>query len=319
MWKRRCLVSMNVLLRMVSFFFICYGILELFKFNKEKFQNELVILFSPKPESIAFKINLAKGKKKRGRLAQLIYETKEILNLVGKQSEFPVVCFSSFLFTVLGVLFCAMSDNLILIFPISMITIAGPFVYIRQRGIRLKKMINEELETALSIITNSYIRNESIILAVEENINYIHYPIKEIFASFIFNCDYVNSDIRQNLKKLKMSINNSVFQEWCDTLTACQNDSSLRYTLASIVKKLSYIRIVSVRLDSVLYEPVREFIFMVIILLFNFPIFYVLNKQWYKILTDTIYGHFTIALVFGMIAFCFANVLRLTRPVEYQR
>ena len=310
---------MYVLLRTASFFLICYGILKLFQFNQKEFQIELVTLFSPKPESIAFKINLAKGKKQRGRLSQLIYETKEILNLVGKQSEFPLVCFSAFLLTLLVVLFCVMSNNLILILPFSMITIAGPFVYIRQRGIRLKKMINEELETALSIITNSYIRNENIILAVEENINYIHYPIKEIFAGFIFNCDYVSSDIRQNLKKLKMSIDNSVFQEWCDALTGCQNDSSLRYTLTSIVKKLSYIRIVSVRLDSVLYEPVREFIFMVIILLFNFPIFYVLNKQWYKILTDTVYGHFTIALVFGIIAFCFANVLKLTRPVEYQR
>lgn len=310
---------MYALLRMASFFLICYGVLKIFKFSKTEFQVELVKLFSPKSDSIAFKINVAKGKKKRSKLAQLIYETKEILNLIGKQSEFPIVCFISFILTLLTVLFCAMSNNLILTLPFGMMTTAGPFVYIRQRGIRLKKMINEELETALSIVTNSYIRNESIILAVEENINYIHYPIKEVFVRFIFNCDYVSSDIRENLKRLKESIDNPVFREWCDTLTACQNDSSLRYTLISIVKKLSYIRIVSVRLDSLLYEPVREFVFMVIILIFNFPIFYVLNKQWYRILTDTIYGHFTIALVFGMIAFCFANVLRLTKPVEYQR
>lgn len=310
---------MYLIQRILSFFLISYGVLKLFDFNQQQFRNGIVTLFSPKSESIALKINLAKGKKKRRGLIQLIHETEEVLKFVGRESEFPIVCFSAVVLTTIAILFCSITNNWFLMIPLCMISVAAPFIYIRQKGIRFKKMINEELETALSIITNSYIRNENIILSVEENINYIHYPIKGIFSGFIFNCDYVSSDLRQNLKKLRMSIDNSVFQEWCSALIACQSDSSLKYTLLSIVKKLSYIRIVSVRLDSVLYEPIREFVFMVIILTFNIPVFYVLNRQWYYILTKTMYGHIVLAFVIGIIAFCFANVLRLTKPVEYQR
>lgn len=310
---------MYLLVKFFVFFLISYGCMKLFNIKTEKLRKEAILLFSPRQDSISFKIALAKGKKKRRGLSKLIYETKEVLNLVGKGSEFSLVCFSSIVLTVVSTGFCIIANNWFLILPLGLICIIAPFAYIRQKGVRLRRMINEELETALSIITNSYMRNENIILAVEENVHYIHPPVKHIFLNFIFNCDYVSSDIKQNLRKLKGSLDNKVFQEWCNVLIACQSDSSLRHILIPIVKKLSYIRIVSVRLDSALYEPVREFVFMLIILLFNFPVFYVLNREWYNILTQTVYGHFTIALVTSIVVFCVINVLRLTRPVEYQR
>lgn len=310
---------MQLIQRVLIFFFISYGIIRIFNLHNDNFRNEIVMLFSPKDESIRYKIELAKGKKKRRGMTQLIYETRQILKLINKQSEFPLVCFSSAVLVTLAILLCLMYGNYFLIAPLCFIAVVSPFAYIRNRGVRLRKLINDELETALSIITNSYIRNENIVVAIEENIDYIHRPIQDIFKSFIFDCDYVSSDIKQNLRKLKNSFTNPVFQEWCSALILCQNDSSLKNTLNSIVKKLSYIRLVSVKLDSVLYEPVREFVFMVIILLFNIPVFYVLNRQWFYILTKTVYGHITVAVVVGIIAFCAANVIRLTKPIEYQR
>lgn len=310
---------MGLVFKLLVFFLISHGINRLFNNSMDDFKRESIVLFTPGKESIAFQIRMAKGKKKRGKLFSLIYETEEVLNLVGRASEFPIVCFSSVILTAATVGLCIMANNYLLIFPLSLITVSAPFVYIRQRALRLRRMINEELETALSIITNSYIRNQSILIAVEENIGYIHPPIRNLFAEFLFHCDYVSSDLKQNIRRLRSSIDNKVFQEWCTTLISCQNDSNLRFSLLSIVKKLSYIRIVSVRLDASLYEPVREFIFMVLILIFNVPVFYVLNRQWFHILTGTVYGHITIALITGIVAFCFGNVIRLTKPIEYQR
>ena len=40
----------------------------------------------------------------------------------------------------------------------------------------MEKELNAELETALSIITTSYLRSEDILSAFEENINYINPP-----------------------------------------------------------------------------------------------------------------------------------------------
>ena len=44
------------------------------------------------------------------------------------------------------------------------------------------KAISAELETALSIITTSYLRNEDIQTAVEENLEYLNPPVKNAFA-----------------------------------------------------------------------------------------------------------------------------------------
>ncbi len=308
-----------IISKFITLFFISYGLIKIFGVDEKQIKRDIVNIFSPKEETILRRIELAKGKKKRKGFVQLIYDTKEILKLLDKQAEFPLVCFSSVVLGILSIFVCLITMNLFLVPPLFVIAIATPFVYIRNRGVKLKKMINEELETALSIITNSYIRNENIVIAVEENIAYIHPPIKRLFQNFIFNCDYVNSDIGQNIRILKNSLNNSVFEEWCNSLISCQVDSSLRVTLPTIVKKLSYIRIVGVRLDSVLYEPVREYVFMVIILFFNVPIFYVLNREWYKILVNTTVGHITIGAIASIVAICSANVLRLTRPMEYNR
>lgn len=43
-----------------------------------------------------------------------------------------------------------------------------------------KKHLNEELETAISIITTSYLRTEDLIRAVKENLPYINEPVKAI-------------------------------------------------------------------------------------------------------------------------------------------
>lgn len=308
-----------ILIKLVTFIFISYGMLKICKSDSTQMKTDIAYLFAPKEESILRKVALAKGIKKRRGFLQLIYETKELLILLDKQAEFPLVCFSSAVLGMTSILICLITMNLFLIPPFFAFAIATPFVYIRSRGAKLKKLINEELEAALSIITNSYIRNESIVIAVEENISYIHTPIKRLFQTFVFNCDYVNSDVKQNLRILKGSLNNSVFDEWCSALIACQNDSSIRYTLTPIVKKLSHIRIVGVKLESVLYEPIREYIFMVIILFFNIPIFYVLNREWYKILIESTVGHITIAVIVSIVAVCSAGVLRLTRPIEYSR
>lgn len=310
---------MIVILKLLSFILIEYGVFKLCNINYSGLKNDMGILFTPKEYSIRKKIELSKGIKKEKGFALLVKETVDMLKLLNKTHEFPLVCFSSFLLAVVAVMFCMATGNFFLIVPLVIIALVAPFVYIRQKSLIYKKIISNELETALSIITNSYIRSDNIVSAIEENIEYIHSPIKSLFQSFIFNCDYIDSDVKRNLILLKNSLYNEVFSEWCSSVIACQSDSKLKGTLPAIVKKLSNIRIVSVRLDNMLYQPVKEFVMMVIILFFNIPIFYVLNKEWYRILVHTSSGHIIIAIVSSIVVFSALNVVKLTRPIEYRR
>ncbi len=86
---------------------------------------------------------------------------------------------------------------------------------------------------------------------------------------------------------MKGKINNDIFREWCDVLIACQDNRNLKHTLVPVVSKLSDTRIVSAQLDTILFEPIKEFIYMIVLVLANIPIIRIINKDWYDILLNT--------------------------------
>ena len=97
----------------------------------------------------------------------------------------------------------------------------------------------------LRIITNSYIRSDDIILAVQENTDYIKPPLQEIFKRFIVEATTLSSSTKQALYNLKNRVDNDIFVEWCDSLIICQDDRTLKDTLSPIVNKLTDVRIVN--------------------------------------------------------------------------
>ena len=138
------------------------------------------------------------------------------------------------------------------------------------------------METALSIITTSYIRSDDIVGAVNENITYLKPPLKEIFQSFVGETMMISSDIKDALRNLKDKIDNDIYKEWCDTLISCQDDRTLNDTLLSVVGKLTDVRIVNNDLKTMLGEVKKEYWMMVLLVVGNIPLLYALNKDWYN-------------------------------------
>ena len=310
---------MNIILELAVFFLVVYGFFRLFGVEIGGMRKEIAGIFAGQEYTLKRKILIAKGKKKENKFIKLINDTKKLLILTNRYEKFELICFSAAAGSAGAVVFSFAIGNPYLAIPLSVSVLVAPFIYVKFSTGKLEKKISEELETALSIITNSYIRSENIILAVEENINYINEPVKGVFQSFLNECNYINPDIKSNLAALRGKLSNPVFMEYCSALIQCQNDISLKSTLYGIVKKLSNIRIVTARLDGLIYAPVKEFFMMVTIYLVNLPTFYLLNKDWYRIVTDTASGHIMVATSAGIIVFATINVLRLTRPITYRR
>ena len=141
-----------------------------------------------------------------------------------------------------------------------------------------KKLMNNEIETGLSIITSSYLRSESMITAVEENIHYLNPPVADVFRGFLAETNMISADVKQALSNMKPKLDNYVFREWVDAAIACQDDKSLKSTLTPIIGKLSDMRIVAAELDYLLYEPFKEFITMAFLLIGNITLLAVLEK-----------------------------------------
>lgn len=195
-----------------------------------------------------------------------------------------------------------------------------PFYYVKLTAGRHKKQINTELETALSIITTSYLRGKNtIIRAIEENQPYLNPPVAEVFRNFLLQAKLINSNTKEALEGLKTGVDNSVFHEWVDAVVACQDDYNLKSTLPPIVAKLSDMRVVTAELDLLLLEPVKEYITMVLLLIGSIPLMYFLNKDWYHTLMFTEVGKILLTICAAAIFFSVAAVAKHMRPIEYKR
>ena len=64
-----------------------------------------------------------------------------------------------------------------------------------------KKLYQQNLETALSIITTAYLRNEDILTAVEENMNYLNPPVLSVFREFVSRIKLINPDVIASLQR----------------------------------------------------------------------------------------------------------------------
>lgn len=272
-----------------------------------------------RPKSIKEQIDEATNKKKKNFIRREIEEITDILKMTGREDKIPVVFIICGVFAIAGAVLAALFDNAYMIPTLAIGMMFIPVWYIKLTASHYKKDVSEELETALSIITTAYIRNEDIVTAVEENISYLNAPIKDVFTDFLVQLKLIDSDTDKAILSLKEKIDNDVFHEWCDALLLCQQDRGLKTTLSPIVAKLSDIRVVNSELELMLAEPRKEFIIMAILVAANIPIMYFLNKDWYNVLMHTAVGKMVLALDISAIFISSAFVVKLTRPIEFRR
>ncbi|MDD3228081.1 MAG: hypothetical protein PHE09_02590 [Oscillospiraceae bacterium] len=275
-----------------------------------------------RPRNTTLKSRIVKSRKNKQPkgLKLLFLETKEILRITCKSEQFTILCILFVFLFVVGAMIALTMKNSFLVPVLAAGLALLPFYYVKLTAGRHKKQINTELETALSIITTSYLRGKNtIIRAIEENQPYLNPPVAEVFRNFLLQAKLINSNTAEALLGLKAGIDNSVFHEWVDAVIACQDDYNLKSILPPIVAKLSDMRVVSAELDLLLFEPVKEYITMVILLLGSVPLMYFLNKDWYQTLMFTEFGKVLLAICAGMIFVSVAAVAKHTRPIEYKR
>lgn len=310
---------MKVML-IIAFILMITGILTLLQLSPLELVDKLKTFKRKKKNmSIRQRVFTVTNKKNLKGIRLIIAETKDILKMTNREGQFYSIVLISISLSVGGMLFAIMINNLLLI-PVSGVGFAlVPFWYVKLIATKWKNELNAELETALSVVTTSYMRCDSIITAIEENIEYINPPVYQVFRAFLADSRLINSNIVMALEKLRSKIDSDVFRQWITAIIDCQEDKNLKSTLTPIVSKLSDMRIVSGELNNMLYEPFKEFMIMAALLVANIPLIYFLNRDWYKSLMYTQIGKSTLAICIGVLFVSIAGVVRLSKPVEYRR
>lgn len=308
---------------MTFIYFLCFilaaaGIVFAFGITPDSLTNDLAPIFNKK-KTLRDKALTARGKKKTRKIVVEIQKIKTALEDTGKGKQFSVALAISVILMIVGCMAAVVIDNFFLI-PVLAVTFAMiPFVYLKKTINLYEKHVKEDLETALSIITTSYVRNDNIINAVKENIRYLKPPVKGIFESFLAETSSITPDIRVAISHLKDKIDDTIFEEWCDVLISCQNDRTLKDTLMPVVSKLTDVRLVNNSLKTMLDNARREYYTMVVMVVANIPILYLINKDWYNALMNTTLGKVVLAICAVVIFITAMRLNKITKPVEYKR
>mgnify|MGYP000901787170 CR=1 FL=1 len=294
------------------------GIVLLLGLTPENITGDIMRMIAPK-KTLRSKVKIAQGKKNSRRIAAELMRIRDALTVTGNGGKFAIICALSLTLLVSGAFLSVLIDNLFLMPILSVALAMIPFAYAKSIIAHYEKHIQLEMETALSIVTTSYLRTDDIVGAVSENISYLKPPVRDIFKAFIGDATAISANIKSSLETLKNKIDNDVWQEWCDSMIFCQDDRTLKTTLLPIVNKLTDVRIVNNELKTILYEPRKEYWMMVALVVGNIPLLYMLNHDWFAALMFTVPGKITLAVCGLTILITAYFMLKFTRPIEYKR
>lgn len=307
----------------MGFAAFCTGVFLLLDIKPTAFASSLkTVALAMKPHrklSMKEQIKRSVKKKELRGIWQIITESKSVLELTHRMDRLPKYVLASVVFFTVGVLISLIMGNYFLTPVLAGGLALVPWLMILATATRFKRQLNDELETALNMITSSYNRTENILVAIRENVDSLQYPVKEVFEKFLIQSSMISTDTPALLEEMKNSIDNTVFKEWVDQIILCQDNRTLKSTLQPIVGKLSEVREVSGDLNNMMYEPLKEFLSMAVLTIMNFPLFLTINIEWYNTLMHTTDGQLIVAVIFIVIFISLIAVVRSTRPVEYRR
>lgn len=201
---------------LICFILLSAGLLALFGVKPGDFIDAL-FRSQRKSATLSDELNVLLGTPAKGFFNQ-DYELKQILKGTGRADRYEAIKRLSLILFAVGAVLALLIGNVYMVPILGIGFSLIPIWYLRSTATSYKKHLNEELETAISIITTSYLRTEDLIRSVKENLPYINEPVKANFEAFVYEAELINANITSAINSLKMKIPNRVFHEWCGTL-----------------------------------------------------------------------------------------------------
>lgn len=294
------------------------GIALLLNLNAETVSKDILRLLGKKG-TLREKNRKLINDKEENRIYKSLIKMQNALTATGKQKQFAAICLASAILFGAGILLSVLINNIFLMPALSVALGVLPFLHTSKMLKSYDMQTKEELETALSIITNSYLRNDDILTAVNENLKYIKPPLRSHFQAFVGELTAVTSDAKSALYTLRDKVDNEIFREWCDTLIRCQEDRTLKDILLPTISKLTDVRIVNSELQTMLTSAKNEYYAMVAMVIGSVPLLYVLNKEWFEVLIYSTVGKATLGISAIVVLVTTFFMMKFTKPIEYRR
>jgi|AGTN01.2.fsa_nt_gi hypothetical protein len=254
--------------------------------------------------------------KPQNKLAATVDSAKEMLTAANMGEQIDTYKWAAVLLAVCGLLIGFALDNLLAALVLAAGLGCSPLIVIRIRTGDYTRSLHEKLESAMGPVTNSYISSGDLIGAVESSLHLLPPPMDSVFQQFYAETQLIDSDITKALRRMRERVDNRYWRDWCDVLTQCQRDRQLRYALPGIISRLGEMRRVQMETDTAIRKQIGDYIITVMIVLGAIPLMGAMMPDWYTMLTTTVAGKITLAVVLAAVLATSVWVARLYRPVE---
>lgn len=242
---------------------------------------------------------------------------RQILEETGRGAEFAKVCTQCIIFTAVGACIGVALQSILATVILSVMFFMIPLWRVKLYKNKYKKYITAQLESTTSLITISYIRCNNFIQAVEENIDQISPIVRPKFQMFLDECK-VNASVKNCVRNLRDSINNSLFREWCEIVLKTIDNSEMKESLLPICEKYTNVKIVQDEIDAEVMGSLIEYIIMMVFMLCAYPLVYFLNTDWFAYYS-TLPGKICVAYTLLVLFISIVKMIGVMQPVEYDR
>lgn len=254
--------------------------------------------------------------KPKGKLAATVDNAKEMLNSASMGGQIVSYRWAAVILALLGLLFGLSLNNILAALVLAAGLGCAPLIVIRIRTGDYVRSLNEKLESAMGTITNSYIASGDLIGAVQSSLRLLPAPLDGVFRQFFAETQLIDADVVKALLRLSVRIDNRYWRDWCDILVQCQRDRQLRYVLSGIVARLGEMRRVQMETDTTIRKQLSDYMVTVMIVLGAIPLMGAMMPDWYSMLTTTLAGKITLAVVLAAVLATAIWVAKLYSPVE---
>ena len=194
-------------IQIIVFLLIINGLFALFSV---RFNDFVHVLARSRKSTLQDDLDVLLGKPARGFFNRETLEVEQLLKATGREGRFVMVKRISLILFALGAVLALLLNNPFLIPILGAGFAFAPVWYLRSTAGAYKKHLNEELETAISVITTSYLRSGDLLKAVKENIPYLNPPVKAHFEAFIAESEMLNANMISTINTLKMKMPSSL-------------------------------------------------------------------------------------------------------------
>lgn len=265
-----------------------------------------------------FDIINGKNSSSNNKIRNYFFEIKLILAKMNKIDDYGKIKLISIIFALTGLVLSIVIKNYLFAIIFIPVFFLAPYQFVKMRYKKFNKILEEELETGISLITISYARTSNLVTAVSECLNSLPPNVKPYFEDFIFEVTSVNANIKTALLNLKTKVENKTFQQWVERLIICQNDRSAISSLQTFVNEFADNRAIQNELDSEIYNAKIE-MYMMVGFVFVAPalLFVVQREAFWHLMNDTA-GKITEFICALLVIFVLFIGNKVAKPIKFR-